>query len=710
MTFAATRLRRAAVITVGVLGLLVVLVAFFPWNVLRGVVASQLGARLHRSVHIEHLAVDLGWNTRVKVDGVTISNAAWSQTQPMATLPTTLLTFRIPSLFRLSPDTVHAVQPRVLLERNGSGEANWNFGGDGNSAGAFVGAIDFEDGRVRYVDPRLRADIDLFITSADPGQAAHLLQFKGGGTLRGETFEIDGTSAGLSELRKIDAPYRLTLNARAGRTTVAFDGTVVPSDLQDVKGALHLKGVDLSQLYPIVPTPLPWTPPYDLAGDLTHADARWVFRGIKGTVGNSDLSGDFTVDVSTPRPLTIAELASRKFDYKDLGGFIGLPPANSAHVAKTPEQQQAASKRAVTQRVLPDKPFELVKLRDHDVDVKFKGHSVKWGSVPIDNLDTHLTLKQGVMRFKPLDFGLAGGHVISNVTLDVTRDLPSAEATIEVRNLELKRIFPQLASPNGSAGRFGGRAQFQTRGNSVADLFAAADGEAAIAMRGGEASTLQLVLTNLDLARAAQLLIGGDKTAAIHCAVTALHAKNGVMTPDLFVVDTSAELITGTGSIDFVNEKYDLHLKADSKNPSLLALKGPIVIGGTFKTPAIHPEVAPVVARVGAAIGLGVVAPPLALLPLIDLGDAPDADCRALYQEARVQTGTNARIARPGNDTTKLGNQAPATAKADAARERAAEPKSGIPAPTEAARAPASRDANETKQPNVRDPKDEPAA
>jgi uncharacterized protein involved in outer membrane biogenesis len=708
MKFAGTRARRAAVITAAVLAVLVAVVAFFPWNALRGVVASAVSARLHRTVTIEHLAVDLGWTTRVRIDGVTVANAEWSQTQPMATLPTTLLTFSIPSLFRLSPDAVHAVKPQVLLERSGSGEANWKFGEDGKS-GAFVGAIDFEDGRVRYVDPTLRADINLSITGANSGQVAHLLQFKGGGTLRGESFSIDGTSAGLSELRKIDDPYRLTFDARAGRTTIAFDGTVVPSDLQDVKGALHLKGADLSQLYPIVPTPLPWTPPYDLAGDLTHANARWIFRGIKGTVGNSDLSGDFTVDVSTQRPLTVAELASRKFDYKDLGGFIGLPPANSSDAVKTADQQKAASKRAATERVLPDKPFELAKLRDHDVDLKFKGQSVKWGSVPIDNLDTHLTLKQGIMRFKPLDFGLAGGHVISNVTLDVTRELPSAEATIEVRNLELKRIFPQLASPNGSAGRFGGRARFQTRGNSVAKLFAAADGEAAIALRGGLASTLLLVLTNLDLARAAQLLIGGDETAAIHCVVSAWHAKNGVMTPDLLVIDTSAELITGTGSIDFATEKYDLHLKADSKKPSLLALKGPIVIGGTFKTPAIHPEVAPVVARVGAAIGLGVVAPTLAMLPLIDLGDAPDADCRALYQDARVQTGTNERIARPGNDASKP-VKGP-TAKADAtATERNADAKSRATVPAEAARAPAPREGTETRRPNVRDPKDEPAA
>src|SRR6476619_1443441 len=100
------RSSRVAVVAVVALALLAGMVALFPWNVLRGPLASQIGARLHRPVTVEHLAVDLGWRTQVRIDGITIGNAAWSRTQPMATLPVTLLTFSIPSLLRLSPDTV----------------------------------------------------------------------------------------------------------------------------------------------------------------------------------------------------------------------------------------------------------------------------------------------------------------------------------------------------------------------------------------------------------------------------------------------------------------------------------------------------------------------------------------------------------------------------------------------------------------------------
>ena len=627
--------------------LVVLVVVFFPWNTLRGPLASFLEHRLHRPVAISgDLRVHPGWTTRVEIDGLTIGNAEWSEVQPMASAQRIALAFRLPSLFRLTPDRVQLIRATLVLEKNANGEANWHFGDERSSGGLRFGSVVLDQGSVRYRDPALRADItaDVATAPATPGTQS-ALRFSGRGNLRGEAFTISGEGRGLADLRNVDDPYQIAFDLRAGATRIGFDGTVVPASPQNLQGALHLRGADLSQLYPIVPSPLPWTPPYDLSGELTHANDEWRFHRIEGKVGNSDLAGDFRVEVGRVRPRTVADLASRKFDYRDLGGFIGLPPGEPAKKAKTAEQRKEAAKREASDRVIPDKPLELVKLRNHDVDLKFKGTSVSWGRFPIDNLVTHMTLAAGVMRFEPLDFGIAGGHVVSHVTLDTSRSTPAAEGEIEIRNVELKRIFPQLKSPRGSAGRFGGRAHFRTAGNSVADMFAAANGEGAIAMRGGEASTLTLVLTNLDLARAATLLLGGDQTAEISCAITAVHVKDGVMEPDLLVADTSAELIQGEGSVDFRNEKYDLRLHADSKKPSILALRGPVVVGGTFGQPNVHPAAGPVVARIGAAVGLGVLAPPLALLPLIDLGDAPDADCRRLYEDARIATETAARSA-----------------------------------------------------------------
>jgi uncharacterized protein involved in outer membrane biogenesis len=519
------------------------------------------------------------------------------------------------SLLRGEPIKAQLADADVPLERNADAR-QWHLGSD--APAPRIGNVVIENGSVRFRDAKERADLKLQLQSLiSTGDDHQTLRFYGRGTWHGEAVQVEGKSPGPAQRQDIDAPYRMILNVRAGGTSLNFDGTVVPAETENLRGALRVQGPDLSKLYPLVPAPLPWTPPYNLAGELVHTKGRgsWEFLGMKGTVGESDLKGNVRIDVSKPRSMLTADLTSGRFDSRDLGGFLGLPPGDAAQHAQTAEQQAEATRRTFSYRVLPDKPLELAKLRAHDAEVNFRGTSVKWSALPLDNLTAHLKLKDGVLNFQPLDFGIADGHVIANVKVDVTQVIAKAEGEFEARNVELKRLFPKLASPNGTAGRFGGRAHFKTQGNTVAEMLAAADGDAAVIMRGGEASTLQLVLTNLDLARAAQLLLRGDETAEIRCAVGSLHAKGGIMTPDLFEVDTSAVVISGEGNVDFRDEKYDLALKARSKRPSLLALRGPIVIGGTFKTPVVGFAVGPVAARAGAAARHG--GAPLALLPLM---------------------------------------------------------------------------------------------
>jgi hypothetical protein len=117
-------------------------------------------------------------------------------------------------------------------------------------------------------------------------------------------------------------------------------------------------------------------------------------------------------------------------------------------------------------------------------------------------------------------------------------------------------------------------------------------------------------------------------------------------------MDTEVEKVVGEGSIDFAHERYDLNLNAQAKRPSIVALRGPIVVDGTFTSPRVHPAVGPVAARVGASVALGVALTPLAaLLPLIDVGGNADADCGALIQEAQDNVQTRAATAKTAAKT-----------------------------------------------------------
>src|SRR5690348_17018163 len=264
MSVTGQRALRYATLATAIVVLLALVVVFFPWNAMRGPIASYFGHRLHRDVTIAgRLRVHLGLPVVVDVDDFSIGNAAWSDVQPMAHAAHMALTFSLPSLLHFTPDRIDLVEPHLVLEKNSDGKANWHFAHDGLSGGVpAFGDISVQNGALRYRDPALRGDITVAVQSASPApNLPQELRFDGRGTLRGEPFTISGRGHGLSALRKVDDPYGVAFNLRAGATKLDFDGTVVPAQPRNVRGALHVRGPDLSRLYPIVPSPLPWTPP-----------------------------------------------------------------------------------------------------------------------------------------------------------------------------------------------------------------------------------------------------------------------------------------------------------------------------------------------------------------------------------------------------------------------------------------------------------------
>jgi len=108
-----------------------------------------------------------------------------------------------------------------------------------------------------------------------------------------------------------------------------------------------------------------------------------------------------------------------------------------------------------------------------------------------------------------------------------------------------------------------------------------------------------------------------------------------VATPQAFVIDTTDTQVLGEGTISLVDETLNLTLKPLPKDRSILSLRSPIHIRGTFKDPEVRPDKA-LALRGGAALLLGVLINPLAaLIPLIETGPGKDSNCSALFSSAQ---------------------------------------------------------------------------
>jgi uncharacterized protein involved in outer membrane biogenesis len=638
--------------------LLVLILVFIDWNWMREPIARRVSAATGRTFAINgDLTVKLSMQPRVVVNDMVLGNAAGSSDSQMASLKTLDFRFDLFKLLtgRLELPEVALTEPNVLLEVNNDGAGNWMFAhGKQNEeldlpALPAIGRLTIERGSVTYRDARMKTDLALGVHTLAAGkdQPESRLEVSGKGRFKGLPTSLHAIGGALLNARvEGESPYPIDASASFGATKTHINGTLLdPLHFTSQQLNFTIEGSDLAQLYPLFGVPIPPTAAYKLAGFLDHSGKVWTFRKLKGTVGESDLAGDFAVD-RNPQPQKItATLVSQKLTMRDLGGFIGASPGAQAKLA------HAGS------RMLPTEPFSPEKLQGADVDIHFRGAHIVTETLPLENMSTHLVVKAGVLTLAPLDFGAAGGHLIAQVEMDGRRAPIATRVDLVARGLDLAKMFPNSKLAVNNTGTMGGRAKLAGNGSSVAQLLATANGEAALIMDGGTVGELTLRLANLDIANSILLLIGGDKQAPIRCLVGNFNAVNGVFTVQDLVLDTHKVNITGTGNANFSDESLHLRLVAKSKGFSLASLRGPIAITGTFTAPVARPELGGVVVRGGAAVALGVATAGIGvLLPLLDFGKQKDSNCAALISEAKADVGVKAsdiRSTKPTVSATK---------------------------------------------------------
>lgn len=109
----------------------------------------------------------------------------------------------------------------------------------------------------------------------------------------------------------------------------------------------------------------------------------------------------------------------------------------------------------------------------------------------------------------------------------------------------------------------------------------------------------------------------------------------GVLQTRALVFDTDEANIVGSGTVDLRNETLNYRISQEPKHFSIGAIHAPIDVTGAMKNPAIKPDPLELGARLGAAAALGVVFPPAALLPTIQLGLGQNNNCGALVRAAQ---------------------------------------------------------------------------
>jgi AsmA family protein len=707
------------------LALLALLVVFFPWDWLRGPLNRYVSDKTGRHFEITRkLDVKLGRTTRILADGIEFANPEWAKNPHLVKAEGAEIHIELLPLLRrrIELPLIEFHRPQLGLQVEADGRRSWALGRDSSDPGNIpnIGALVVDEGTMHFVATHHGADIHTEFsvrgplkpaaadqrgsndgtpnTAADVGGEAPArmpLSFRSKGTWEGESFTAQGRTGNVLYLRApLQRPFPLEVDAAAGMTRLRASGTIASlATLEGANATFDLQGRDLADLYKFTGMVLPATPRYSLRGQLAKEGEVWHVRQIDGKLGNSDLTGDLAFDRSRPVPLLTGEVQSRSLDFDDLAPLVGLPEqhrsaaAQPRAVAAKPAPARTRTERGpgdARRRVLPTTGLDLERLKAMEADVRYAAARVTHvKQLPLDRMSVHVRLQEGVLQLDPLTLGVAGGTLGGRLRIDGKNNPATAQARLDVRALELNRLFPRLEITRASFGKIHGDIDLQGRGNSVAQMLATSSGRVALLMGSGQISNLLLEVAGLDGAEIVKFLIGGDENVKLRCAAAAFDVKRGLMASRAMVLDTTDTVIYGYGNVSLANESMDLTLRPYPKDMSILSLRSPLKVEGTFASPQVGPDKGALAGRAGLALALAAVNPLLALAATVETGPGQDANCGPALREAASPYAA-ARIAamsRPPQPQKGKQMGAPAAGGDAAPRDGA------IPPRTDAARA-----------------------
>jgi uncharacterized protein involved in outer membrane biogenesis len=543
--------------------------------------------------------------------------------------------------YRGYPLRIKVLQAQQLdanLERQAGGRASWQFRDKPTNKPVRFPSFDqllLTDGTLYIEDVPLQSNIEAKLSLVGSAADRHSDALKTGkltvtasGQYQGLPLKIELESVGAptADQASTKFPAQLSVNATVDRSHLKFRGKthdiLHPSDFS---GDFDLSGPSLAAVGDLVDVTLPTTEAFKTNGTVEKQGLGWRARFDDVAIGDSRLNGRFSYDKSLATPLLKGQLAG-KLVITDLGPAFGTNSKNNN-----------------PNKVLPTRPFDLASLRKMNADVMLDMQHLDLKTSylePLKPFKADLQLNDAVLTLKNIKALTASGGLTGDIGLDGRGSKALWDANVAWRGVRLERWINQKR-PDGQppyiAGRLNGMAHLKGEGKSTAEFLASVDGTIRTALNQGAISHLGIEVAGLDLAESIGVLFEGDEPLAVQCAVVDLHAKNGLFTPRVLVIDTTDTTVWAEGSLSFATEKLNLRVMALPKDFSPLTLRVPLNVTGSFSDPNVALEKKPVGLKLAASILLAILNPLASVLPLLDTGDTEEAKQRAAGCKSLMQ-------------------------------------------------------------------------
>ncbi|WP_426290368.1 AsmA family protein [Sphingomonas sp. TWP1-3-1] len=568
------------IVVAGVLVLGLIVLAAFPWGSLKGVIQRQLTARFGRPVTIGGIErVDtFGFNPTIRITDVRIPQAEWAGTGDFVRLREAEATFSGLALLKgaFGPRDVKARGLRLVLVRDRNGRTNWERPGKpkGGGSSTDLDGLTISDSVIAYRDDKQ----DRFVTARFTADPVRGIRAAGNGTIRGAAVRI--AVAGPSVERFRGKPWPFTASIDGDALSITAKGRMDhPLDTDAMELDVTARATDLKLIDAVIEAGLFRTQPVSFSAHVRHDQPKWNVTQLKGVVGRSDFTGHVSVDKQDGRTKVDGAIVSRRFDFGDLASDEG-------------KAKGAALERAIGPRLVPNTRIDIGKIDTTDARMAFRIKRIvsAKGASPILSAKGVLAIDHQLLTLSDLDARLPHGRVEGKLTVDQRGDrkVPMVDINLRLRGSSVQ----DLAGGGGDfSGNVSARARLRGPGTTIRAAVGNANGTIGFVARDGQLPQGIAAALGFDAARA--LLAKDGERAGLRCVVLKLDVTRGHGRIDPMIVDTTASLLRGQGSVVFPGETLNIRLTGTPKQHALLRVPGSAYMTGTIERPAvtIPPEV-----------------------------------------------------------------------------------------------------------------------
>ena len=520
------------------------------------------------------------------------------------------------------------LQPLAGNERlvHSSAEADVALTAHGETVAGLVESLQ-GSAQLDYNNPERKEKLSLKLESKPEEKTARpRLVVAADGLFDGHAIELSGNIIPPAAVMTSRKPYAVDLALRALGVSAKVNGTIAdPYSLDDLDLDLGIEAhaANLVGLQKAFGKNVPTVGKTTLATRLTMQQSKLRLSKLRAGLGDGRVDGWLVLDTSASVPDLQADLT-----FTDLN-LDKLLPAEE----KPAEPETKPAAKTADDKLFSDAPLPFETLSKANIKATLRARNLVQNNRRVKDAKIKIDLAGGKLSVALLKIASARGELDGEFAVDTSGNkTPAVMIKLKAPELDLGEILASGDVTTTIEGALATDIFLQAQGNSLAQIMGSLTGNIHLLMKNGtaDAKALDMLVGGLS-AMFGTIFTDQSSKTRINCAICDLTLKDGMLTPQLAVLDTEYSTVFAEGQVDLKNEQLDIKVSPEAKGVTL-SVAVPVRLHGKLSDPGIEVE------KTGALIKTGefwatVVYPPAALVKFTDLGGGQQNPCVSMVAE-----------------------------------------------------------------------------